>query len=141
MTTQIEQDTERLYDILAQLEAQVGGKRTLNEFPTGIAPALNGVYFFFEPGEFRANGVDLRVVRVGTHTGRTSTLGKRLFEHKINGGRSVFREHVNASLLHRAGIRHDDPKHWHAACISDYIGKMLFLWARVENRGQRRRIE
>ncbi len=142
-------DTERFYELLGRLEQQVGGKRTLSEFATGIAPSIKGVYFFFESGECRQNGHgELRVVRVGTHTGNNSTLGSRLFEHKVDGGRSVFRDHINAALKNRVKARNLDQPDYrratcvrHASCISTYIEKMPFLWLRVDDLKARKRIE
>ena len=74
---------------------------------------VRGVYFFFDPRERRGAGEELRVVRVGTHAlkrGSRSTLRGRLRQHLgSNSGRgnhrgSVFRLHVGAALLHRAGL-------------------------------------
>ena len=136
-------DTERFYELLARLEERVEGKRTLDQFATGIAPRINGVYFFFEQGEMRSSSHSrFRVVRVGTHTGKNSTLGSRLFEHKVDRGRSVFRDHINATLKNRARARQSyDEDHWHAGCISSYIGKMPFLWISVADPGARKFIE
>jgi hypothetical protein len=74
---------------------------------------LRGLYFFFDPRERRGAGDALRVVRVGTHAlkrGSRSTLRGRLRQHlgtRPGGGNhrgSVFRLHVGAALLHRAGL-------------------------------------
>ena len=143
MMTDRQRDTERFYNLLARLEERVEGKRTLDQLATGIAPRIKGVYFFFEPGEMRSSShSEFRVVRVGTHTGNNSTLGTRLFEHKVDGGRSVFRDHINAALKNRARARKSyDKDHWHAGCISSYIGKMPFLWIKVDDQGTRKFIE
>ncbi len=134
---------ERFCELLKELEERLGGKRTLDEFTTGIAPSIKGVYFFFEPGEYRQDRYgDLRVVRVGTHTGNHSTLGARLFEHKVDGGRSVFRDHINAALKNRSKARNSrQSDHRHASCISTYIEKMSFLWLRVDDLSTRKYIE
>jgi hypothetical protein len=74
-----------------------------------------GVYFFFEPNEYRTSAVDEeRVVRVGTHTvsrGAKSTLWNRLRTHRGgadgsgNHRGSIFRLHVGASLLNKSEVR------------------------------------
>ena len=107
-----------------------------------------GVYFFFEDGETRANSdTDLRVVRVGTHAVTTrskSQLWHRLYEHKQDGGRSVFRDHVNRALKERSNTNGHATEHNHSRCISTYIGKMPFLCVKVDGEGshnQRKFIE
>ena len=144
MTNRRKEDIERFYDILLTLEKRAGGKRTLDEFSTGIAPPVKGVYFFFEPGEYRStDSAELRVVRVGTHTGKNSTLPKRLIEHKMDYRRSVFRDHVYWALRNRAKIDHrtqcSDQEH--QQCVSAYIGKMPFLWLKVDDHHERQFIE
>lgn len=99
----------RLYDVLSRLEEQVGGKRLLSQFGQYRDWPQRGVYFFFEPQEFRSDsGEDLRVVRVGTHAlkqGSRSTLGKRLSQHrgKVKGGGnhrgSIFRLLVGQAMI------------------------------------------
>ena len=129
-------DIDRFYGLLARLEKRVGGPHLLKNFPSVVSPGDRGVYFMFESGEYRADSDSLRVVRVGTHglTARSrSTIWTRLFEHLMFNGRSVFRDHVNASLLNRAGILRADLDHRHAACITDYIGNMPFLWVRINS--------
>ena len=140
-----EKDIERFYHLLARLEERVGRKRTLVECHRNMGWPRRGVYFFFEDGETRSNSHgDLRVVRVGTHAvtaNSKSRLWNRLYEHKQDGGRSVFRDHVNQALKNRTG---DEREHNHTRCISNCIGQMPFLWANVdgENSHQlRRRIE
>ena len=135
---------ERFYALLGELEGRVGGKRTLAEFATGIAPSIKGVYFFFEPGEYRSNdSAELRVVRIGTHSGHRSNIWTRLIEHKMDYGRSVFRDHVYWALRNRARFEErtscSDQEHEH--CVSQYIGKMPFLWLRVDEPDMRKSIE
>jgi hypothetical protein len=59
----------------------------------------SGVYVMFERGE-RAHGGD-RIVRIGSHSGHSSTLAQRLQEHlvKANKDRSIFRKHVGRCIL------------------------------------------
>ncbi|MBU0963070.1 MAG: hypothetical protein KKD48_04165 [Nanoarchaeota archaeon] len=58
----------------------------------------NGIYIFFEKGEFSHN--TNRIVRVGTHTSKNQ-LRSRLQQHFINENkdRSIFRKHVGRALL------------------------------------------
>ena len=133
---------------MGELEERVGGKRKLSECHRNMGWPARGVYFFFEDGETRADaGTDLRVVRVGTHavTARSkSQLWHRLYEHKQDGGRSVFRDHVNRALKQRSGESWASGNHNHSRCISTYIGNMPFLCIRVDGQGshnQRKFIE
>ena len=129
-------DVERFYELLRELEGRVDGKRTLNNCHWNLGWPDRGVYFFFEEGETRARSPnDLRVVRVGTHavTAKSkSRLWHRLYEHKQDGGRSVFRDHVNRSLRERAATKGRHQEHNHTRCTSAYIGRMPFLWLNVD---------
>jgi hypothetical protein len=102
-----------LYELLAEAERRMGSARRLVEPGWREGCPAQGVYFFFEPGEFRSNG-DRRIVRVGTHAvsaGSRATLPGRLSQHRgSDGGRhpgggnhrgSVFRKHVGHALLGR----------------------------------------
>ena len=134
--TEREQDIERFYELLAGLEMRVGGKRRLAGCHRNMGWPQRGVYFFFEEGETRScSSRDLRVVRVGTHavTAKSkSRLWNRLYEHKQDGGRSVFRDHINNALRKRAKERGHGDDHNHTRCISGYIGQMPFLWVNVD---------
>ena len=141
-------DTERFYELMGELEEQVGGKRKLSECRWNMGWPMRGVYFFFEDGETRAtSNSDLRVVRVGTHavTVRSkSRLWHRLYEHKQDGGRSVFRDHLNRALKARSNAGRRSAEHNHSRCISTYIGNMPFLWINVDgesSHNQRKSIE
>lgn len=105
-------DTGRFYDLLAGIEARVGGRRTLATCDGRMDWPQRGVYFFFEAGERRSlSGSGDRVVRVGTHalTDRSRTkLWARLSQHrgvaKSGGGNhrgSIFRLLVGAALSKR----------------------------------------
>ena len=145
--TKREKDIESFYDLLLELEKHVGGKRRLDEFLTGIAPPVKGVYFFFEPGEYRSNdSAELRVVRVGTHGSSersSSTIWTRMFEHKMDNGRSVFRDHVYWALRNKAKFEQRTPcgDQEHQQCVSAYIGRMPFLWLKVDSHHERQFIE
>ena len=100
---------DRLYALLDRLCSDKMQDRALSVYNGRGAFPRQGVYFFFEPGELRANpsGVH-RVVRVGTHAVSAkskSTLWSRLRAHRGSvDGRgnhrgSVFRQHLEGALL------------------------------------------
>ena len=145
-------DLNRLYTLLSRLREQQGGYRILSECTARTGWLARGVYFFFEPGEVRAGGKVLRVVRIGTHAvsrGSKVTLWQRLAMHKGTeaGGshhRSVFRLHVGAALLARGGFPEEIAETWGRGsssgsdeiralerplekAVSAYIGAMPFL--------------
>ena len=104
-----EKDIQRLYEIFANLE-QATGKRILRTCDGRMNWPHRGVYFFFEKGEKRRDGVTARVVRVGTHAldpGGRGKLWNRLRLHRgpLSGGgdhrSSIFRKHVGGALLDR----------------------------------------
>src|SRR5262245_42103503 len=105
-------DLDRLHAILGDLRNRLGGFRTLSESHGRMVWPARGVYFFFEPGEFREDGSTPRVVRVGTHavpSGSQTKLSSRLSQHRghltgtLPGGGnhrgSIFRLHVGTALL------------------------------------------
>lgn len=147
---------EQFYDLLDQLEQKFGGKRHLADCNGQMGWPKRGVYFFFEPNEFRTTQADkMRVVRVGTHavsSGSKSTLWGRLRSHKgLNSGGgnhrgSIFRLHVGAALLAKTDIelatwgvnssasreiRQNETQLEQQ--VSAYIGKMPFLWLAVDD--------
>lgn len=134
--TQREKDIEQFYKLMKRLEERVGGKRRLSECSWNMGWPEQGVYFFFEDGETRTNSEsDLRVVRVGSHAfraGSKSHLWHRLYQHKLDLGRSVFRDHVGRALKERSKTNSSFPEHNHSLCISTYIGEMPFLWVNVD---------
>lgn len=126
--------------------------------PGGWNGPRRGVYFFFEPGEIRGVGTGLRVVRVGTHAvsaGSGTTLWDRLRTHRgaMEGGGnhrgSIFRLHLGTALLDRGdypdpviqswGRNSSAPKDVRRAeyglecAVSEYIGKMPFLWLKADD--------
>ncbi len=149
-------DLDRFYDILVGLEHSLGGKRTLAECNGRMDWPERGVYFFFEDGEFRTlRFAQPRVVRVGTHMvsrGSRSTFWHRLHTHRgSEDGRgnhrgSIFRLHIGKALMTRTDGDIHVPT-WgigQAASaatrkkekeleekVSEYIGKMSFLWLNV----------
>ena len=104
-------NVDRFYSWIARLDQACGGPRVLSECHGRMGWPNRGVYFFFESGETRADGVTPRVVRVGTHALRpsSSTLWTRLAQHRgTTGGSmpgggnhraSIFRRHVGGALL------------------------------------------
>ena len=160
---------DHLYQLLEELARREGGPRRLIDAIASDGWPRQGVYFFFEDGEVRANG-EGRVVRVGTHAliaaGR-ATLWGRLRQHRgqvagrnPGGGNhrgSVFRRHVGAALIQRdhgpgelldSWLDRRRPIGERAAlesqierAVSHHIGVMPFLWLAVPDREDRASIE
>ena len=66
--------TQDLYSCLMELEQSFGGARRLSDSTGRMLLPERGVYFLFEPGEYRSgSGAGRRVVHVGTHGLRTGT--------------------------------------------------------------------
>jgi hypothetical protein len=152
---------EQFYEEIANLEIAQRGKRTLSECSGHMDWPRRGVYFFFEDGEFREDGVTPRLTRVGTHALRPSksTLWGRLSQHKgpvggsmPGGGNhrgSIFRLHVGTAMLNTgewpvpiqanwgrgstadAAIR--QVEHPLEVEVSRYIGNLPFLWLAVDD--------
>jgi hypothetical protein len=156
-------DIQRFYRILSELEANVGGKRTLETAHGRMNWPERGVYFFFEPGEGRTtSGTGSRVVRVGTHAlmaGSSRTLWERLRQHRgtvggsnPGGGNhrgSVFRLHVGTALIDRDNWPQAVAGKWGVGssagkpvrererplerAVSQHIRSMPFLWIGIED--------
>jgi hypothetical protein len=104
-------DLIRFYSVLDDIEAHLGGKRSLADDRGGAIWPSRGVHFFFEPGEARSDtGTGSRVVRVGTHAlkpGSRTSLRQRMGQHrgtKVLGGNhrgSIFRLLVGAAIKNR----------------------------------------
>jgi len=152
---------DRFYELLGEFEGGLGGRRMLGECHGRMGWPRRGVYFFFEPGEFREDGKTPRVVRVGTHglkEGSKSTLWGRLRQHRgsIGGGLagggnhrgSVFRLHVGTAILRRESQEAQYPT-WGVGSsasraeraheypieklVSEHIRSMPFLWLDVDD--------
>lgn len=105
-------DIETFYALLGELTSRNGGRRRLGDCNGHMQWPTRGVYFFFEPGEYR-NGstTEHRVVRVGTHalTARSrTTIWNRLSQHRgtlsPQGGNhrgSIFRLLVGEALMRK----------------------------------------
>ncbi len=154
-------DLDRLYDLLDQLEANVGGKQRLGHCTGYMDWPERGVYFFFAEDETRDSTDQLRLTRIGTHavsSGSSTSLWNRLRTHRgansgtyEDGGNhrgSVFRKRVGESMIERNGI-HDEYPHWgdgssadrerrlseleHERRVSEYIRDLPFLWVNVDD--------
>lgn len=161
MSTRTDQ-LDEFYRLIDEHRARLHGGRIIADASDGDGWPRSGVYFFFEPGEFRSDGKTPRVVRVGTHAlalGSRSTLWGRLRQHRGSvGGRSpgggnhrgsVFRLHVGAALLADAkwpaevrstwGQRANAPRQVRDAelglerAVSAHIGRMSVLWVEVDD--------
>jgi hypothetical protein len=159
----------RFYQALDHLAENLGGPRCLRDCHGTDGWPRQGVYFFFEPGEVRADGRD-RVARVGTHAltaASQATLWGRLRQHRGHigglhpgGGNhraSVFRRHIGAAIIRRRKLppglldswldRHGprlgqaDQEARIEEVVSSYIGAMPFLWLAVEQRVDRGCVE
>ncbi len=160
---------DRFYQLLGQLADILGGPRYLQDCRGGDGWPHQGVYFFFEPGETRADGSG-RIVRVGTHAliaSGQATLWGRLRQHRGHlGGRhpgggnhraSVFRRHVGAAIIRREnptgellGSWLDRHGPWPGQAqeeqrieqaVSVHIRAMPLLWLAVPGRADRARVE
>ncbi len=153
-----ENDRDRFYEILATLREKIGNL-CLKDCDGRMDWPRQGLYFFFEPGEYRRDEGIPRVVRVGTHavSARSkTTLWNRLSTHrgtvKTGGGNhrgSIFRLHVGGALLHRGGSIQLSPNTWGQGssapkeirevehpveqAVSGYIRRMPFLFVRAED--------
>jgi hypothetical protein len=156
-----ENDLNRLYDLLTELEDRVDGKQRLGDCTGYMDWPERGVYFVFSRDERRDRDNQHRLTRVGTHavsTGSGTSLWNRLRTHRgANSGTyggggnhrgSVFRKRVGESLLERHGL-HDEYPHWgegssadrdrrlsehdHEQRVSDYIRDLPFLWIDVDD--------
>ena len=149
---------EQFYEQLDRLAATLDGGRQLASCHGRMDWPSHGVYFFYEPNEYRASGNEqFRVVRVGTHgvsAGSSRTLWNRLSNHKgtgFGGGNhrgSVFRRHIGAALMRQNPAAYSvktwnikpPPKsgtpEWDAEAalergVSEFLGRMTVLWLSV----------
>ena len=154
-------DQERFYRLIWELRYRLGGYRYLADCSGRMVWPQRGVYFFFESGEYRHDDSQLRVTRIGTHAlkaGNKGSFWSRLRTHrgKTGGSRagggnhraSIFRWHVGSALLNSGSFPDAEHSTWYQrkadkaalesehtieAAVSEYIGKMPFLWLPVED--------
>ncbi len=142
-------DVNRFYEILNELEGQIGMK-TLAETLRKKDFPHTGMYFFFEPGEYRSvSGIGMRVVRVGIGGKRKRPFVGRLECHRGNkhnkGGsweNSSFRKTVGFALMERDRIqcptwgnkkvRNKADELRVELLVSQIIRTMPFLWLEVD---------
>lgn len=121
-----EDDLDRFYELLADLEQRVNGTRKLKNCTGYMEWPDRGVYFFLEPGETRESTDQLRVTRVGTHAvseGSNTSLWDRLKQHYGTGIRSsnhphggahrgsVYRKRTGEAIIAKHDL-HDDYPDW-----------------------------
>ena len=146
-------DLDTFYRLLDELRQRCGGHRLLRDCQGKSGWPERGVYFFFEDGEFREDGITSRVVRVGTHAvsvGSKTTLWTRLRGHR--GGRdgggnhrgSIFRLRIGEALMQKVQFPDCIRESWGRGgtapkqtrldeaplelAVSEYICTMPFLW-------------
>lgn len=161
--TQRLSDLKRFYQIL-ELLGGASGARCLSTIKRAELPT-HGVYFFFEPGEYRTDsGSGMRVVRVGTHAiieSSKTKLWTRLSQHRGssetglgNHRGSIFRLLVGEAIQRRDstaisswGVGSTANAVVRAAeveaekNVSEYIGQMRVLAVSVPDRIERSIVE
>ena len=151
-------DLNRFYELISKLEVGLSGKLRLAECTGKLKWPRRGVYFFFEPREYRKGWpIKQRVVRVGTHavsSGSKSTLWERIRAHKgYSDGRgnhrsSIFRLHVGKALTKLEHAEKSFP-FWGKGMsasreirsaeqlmekkVTEYLSKMSLLWIDVDD--------
>jgi hypothetical protein len=145
------------YSILDEAKRRQGGPLSLSQCNGAMNWPDRGVYFFFEPGENRADSSSSpRVVRVGTHAvsrGSKATLWKRLRQHlgtRDGGGNhrgSVFRLLVGAAIKERDAIHNlaswgkrgsasreiRSTEREHEGFVSQHIGQMPLVVVEIDD--------
>lgn len=159
--TSRQDDLDRFYALLDDLETQVGGMQYLGDCTGYMDWPERGVYFFFAPNEYRESGDHRRLTRVGTHavsSGSGTSLWNRLRTHRgatsgsyEGGGNhrgSVFRKRVGEAIIERDDL-HDEYPEWGVGSsanrerrmaelelerrVSDYIRDLPFLWIELDD--------
>lgn len=156
------EDIDKFYYLLNELEDRLGGTRLLANCNGRMDWPDRGVYFFFEPVEFRSDGESLRVVRVGTHAVNrisSTSFWNRLRQHRgtlsgayPGGGNhrgSVFRLQVGSAILYKEGLEEEYPTWGQGSStnkptriaeypiekkVSTYIRSMPFLWLKADDK-------
>jgi len=96
-----------IHKILESLP-EYNSKTPNSEFPT------NGIYFFYEEGEFCTHGNEgqKRIVRVGTHRGDENFRSRINNHYRGNKNSSVFRKHLGGALMRRKDPNDRRLKQW-----------------------------
>jgi hypothetical protein len=144
---------ERLYSMLNVL-MEGGATEEFGNMTGKTKLPQKGIYFFFEPGEFRAGSSAPRIVRIGTHgvsQGSKSTLWNRLKSHQgmeLGGNHrsSIFRLHVGAALLNKNVLEHPtwgigmsasaevrEAEREMESLVSQYMRTLRVAWVGVED--------
>ncbi|WP_435075512.1 hypothetical protein [Halorubrum sp. HHNYT27] len=154
-------DIDRFYGLLNDLEQRVGGTRQLKNCTGYMDWPDRGVYIFFAPDEYRDSGDQLRVTRIGTHAvseGSSTSLWNRLRTHRgamrgtYDGGGnhrgSVFRKRVGEAFVERDSLHGEYPQWGEGSSakreqrldelemerrVSDYLRSLPFLWLKVDD--------
>jgi len=92
---------------------------------------LNGIYFFYEDGEYcEKDGTKLeRIVRVGTHREQDNFRRRIYYHYNGNKNGSVFRKHLGGAIIARDGP--DDPR------LPDWLAQDTPTFPEVEERVSR----
>jgi hypothetical protein len=164
-----EQMLEEFYGLLEEQAEGIGGHWTLPDCSGDDYWPDKGVVFFFEPGELRADGESLRVVRVATHALNPTSKAKlwdrlRSDRGTISGSNpgsgnhrtSAFRRLVGRALIARDGFP-EAAETWGSMArltadakerelpleieVSAQLAKMSFVWMAVPELEDRVAIE
>lgn len=107
-------DINRFYEILEEIKKRFPQRKLEDLLSMKKNIPIQGVYFFFEEGEFREKSKVDRVVRVGTHAAQEkskATIKKRIAQHKgpenLMGKHrsSVFRELIGYSIINKNNLK------------------------------------
>ena len=119
-----------------------------SELPT------NGIYFFYEEGEFCTHGNEgqKRIVRVGTHRGDENFRSRINNHYRGNKNSSVFRKHLGGALMRRKDPDDRRLKQWleqdaptfqemEAEVTKELKGHFSFRCIPVEDKKERLQLE
>ena len=125
-------DIKKLYRLLGELACK-HPPRLLSKCSGYDKWPSQGVYFFYECGEYRSGSGDgYRIVRVGTHalkTGSKKILWKRLYDHKSgNKTSSSFRKLVGYALEKKKKDKKPLKQR-----VTETLGNMWVLCLRIED--------
>jgi len=96
-----------IHEILESLP-EYNSKTPNSELPT------NGIYFFYEEGEFCTHGNEgqKRIARVGTHRGDENFRSRINNHYRGNKNSSVFRKHLGGAIMRRKDPNDRRLKQW-----------------------------